>query len=157
MIEISVTGKNMEDCAEQIGHMLKEFLSTDDLVGELRRRMALQGLEVTIARDGAETSAPAVEKRGPGRPRKIVAEPAEKIPEKTAETEKVEVESEEPKTNGKNPVVTRDMVIEALDTYAKTHGGQPAGREVMKKIAGVTRLIDCAAEHYPKLLAALQA
>jgi hypothetical protein len=163
MIEITIQGKSMIDVIEQVGDTLKNFVSTDTLVDELRRRMTTQGMEVIISRvDGSpRTTDEAIEqrmeegrkaaepteapKRGPGRPRKTPeAEPVNEAP-KAAKS-----------TNGKVvETPTREEVIEALDAYAKNNGGQAAGREIMKKVTGAVRLIDCDPTKYGALIKAL--
>ena len=75
MIEMTLTGKDMADCLEQLGTTFLPLVPPDDLATELRRRMALQGLEVIIRKTDAPEDSPGVgseppAKRGPGRPRR---------------------------------------------------------------------------------------
>lgn len=163
MIEITMSGKNMEDCVEQVGASLMKFILTDDLATELRARLAPQGLEVVIRKTDAAEDDPGVSaaeppvKRGPGRPRKV--ETAVEVPSKVAEalSEPLKAANANGKAKAEKVTVTREQVIAALNAYAEANGGQAAGREVMKQVCGVTRLIDCTADDYPKLIEALGA
>ena len=165
-VEFVMQGKDMADVLEQVYAAMIKHVETEDLAKELRGRLGPQGLEVIIRGVDREptleetgithANPPAPEKRGPGRPRKVVeaaAEP-EKTAEKAAEPEKKAAATTNGKADIKTPV-TREQVIAALNAYAEANGGQAAGREVMKKVAGVTRLIDCTADDFPKLIEAL--
>jgi hypothetical protein len=163
MIEITMSGKNMEDCVEQVGQSLMKFILTDDLATELRARLAPQGLEVIIRKTDAPEDSPGASvgaeppKRGPGRPRKVVDAEAHFNEVAAKELDAPKAANTNGKATAEKVVVTREEVIAALNAYAEANGGQAAGREVMKKVCGVTRLVDCTPDSYPKLIAALGA
>lgn len=170
MIEVSVQGKNMEEIIQKLGTVIVATIPTEDLIAEARNRARKQGLEVHIEAPEAPEAAPPLIKIGDkqgnsveallpseapkkrGRPPKAVADPVAKAT--------ILVEQPEPKTNGageEESSISIQKVIDALNAYAATHGGPASGRQVMKDVCGVTRLVDCTEADFPRLLTALGA
>jgi hypothetical protein len=148
-IKIEIVGTDYADCMKQLGVKL----STEEAVG-------IFGQFIGIDNDAGEAvEAPEAPEEAPkkrGRPPKAAPEVETKAVEKAAEPKAVEKVAE-PKVNGARPLPTKEDIIIALNNYAESHGGQSAGRDVMKQVCGVTRLVDCAVTDYPKLLEALGA
>jgi hypothetical protein len=143
-ITITVTGADGNDVLQQYC----------DFIEAMNHRVAVEKLKIEAKKEGVYPSP-----KGPevftdtqiNEAPKRRGRPPKEIATRDVEAETVEAE----KVNGKTP--TREAVIIALNKYAESHGGQVAGREVMKQVCGVTRLVDCTPGDYQKLLDALGA
>jgi hypothetical protein len=179
MIEVSVQGKTMQECIDKLGDVFMASIPTEHLVEVVRLRMRKQGLEVNV-----EPSTPPAEqlpnigpkqgnsieaiqeepKRRPGRPPKVVPDPVAKAsmiiesPVADALTASGGFPARESGGNGKveeEAPVSKQQIIDALNAYSATHGGTTSGRQIMKNVCGVTRLVDCTEADFPRLLKAL--
>ena len=172
MIEVSVQGKNMEEIIDKLGAVIVATIPTEDLIKEARNRARKQGLEIHVeAPEAPEATPPLIKvgdkqgndieaiteppkKRGPGRPPKSVES---KVADALTASggfparENGKGKEEEPTE------IDIQRIIDALNAYSSTHGGPASGRQVMQKVCGVTRLVDCPKEDYSRLLEALGA
>jgi hypothetical protein len=164
MIEFTVQAKDVDECLRQLGQVVLAMISDEDIIREARNRAHKQGLTVAVEMPEAKPAEPKDDDGEPakrrGRPPKIIADPVAKasmIVESTvADTLTASGGFPAREGNGKEPD-KRQQVIDALNAYAASHGGPVAGRQVMKDVCGVTRLVDCTEADYPRLLEALGA
>jgi hypothetical protein len=156
MIEFTVQAKDVDECLRQLGQVVLAMISDEDIIEEARRRAHKQGLMVAIDMPEAKPAEPKDDDGEPakrrGRPPKVVADPVAKA---SMVVESVAPADPAREGNGKDTPDKRQQVIDALNAYAASHGGPVAGRQVMKDICGVTRLVDCTEADYPRLLKAL--
>jgi hypothetical protein len=151
MIEITVQGSSWAHIRAQV----VEMLGGPEVPSPKAQATASPKSEADVPE---ETAAAAEAKRRPGRPSNAEKEAAAARAQAAAQggaKAEPETKAETKATNGAADAPSREDVVAALKAFADANGGQPAAREVMKKITGQTRLVDVAASDYGKLVEAL--
>lgn len=174
----------LDEVTSLFGRAVVARVADDVLLAELRHRMLEKGCSVSVdpirATGGKDTS-PDAEPSPVARTRKprqatSATSPQLETPADVPSADEIEPPTPAEDTSEQNstppeekstepevaadepaPEVTRDQVIAALNSYAASRGGQVAGREKMKEVCGVARLVDIKPEQYYVLMKALAA